>query len=69
MISAKPNPANLPYVAENPALIREEIRNIIDACRANGTPCEILLKDISTAGYNLENLVVWNRVAMEEAQR
>ena len=31
--------------------------------------CEILLKDISTAGYNLENLVVWNRVAMEEAQR
>ena len=69
VISAKPNPANLPYAAENPALIREEIRNIIDACRANGTPCEILLKDISTAGYNLENLVVWNRVAMEEAQR
>lgn len=69
VISAKPNPANLPYAAENPELIREELRTILDACRQNGTPCELLLKDISTAGYNLQNLVVWNRIAMEEVQR
>lgn len=69
VISAKPNPANLPYAAENPERIREELRTILDACRQNGTPCELLLKDISTAGYNLQNLVVWNRIAMEEVQR
>lgn len=68
VISAKPNPANLPFAAENPDLIRQEIRSLIRACRSNGTPCEILLKDISTAGYRLENLVVWNRIATEEAQ-
>lgn len=66
VISAKPNPANLPYAASNPGMIRQEIRSLIKACEKNGTPCEILLKDISTSGNNLENLIVWNRIAMEE---
>lgn len=66
VISAKPNPANLPYAASNPELIRKEIRTILDACRKNGCPCELLLKDISTTGKNLENLIVWNRIAKEE---
>ena len=67
VISAKPNPANLPYAASNPELIRRELRALIDACRKNNIPCEILLKDISTSNYNLENLIVWNRIAKEEA--
>jgi len=54
------------FAAGNPDLIRTEIRTLVEACRKNNTPCEILLKDISTADYNLENLVVWNRIAMEE---
>lgn len=69
VISAKPNPANLPFAEENPDLIRQEIRTLVEACRKNGTPCEILLKDISTAGYNLKNLIVWNRIAKEEVER
>lgn len=69
VISAKPNPANLPFAASNPELIRKEIRNILDACRQNATPCEILLKDISTSGNNLENLIVWNRIAREEIEK
>ena len=69
VISAKPNPANLPFAEENPDLIRQEIRGLVEACRKNGTPCEILLKDISTAGYNLKNLIVWNQIAREEAER
>lgn len=69
VISAKPNPANLPYAASNPDLIRGEIRNILDVCKKNGSPCEILLKDISTAGRKLENLIVWNRIAREEIER
>lgn len=69
VISAKPNPANVPFARENPDLIRREIRMLVEACRKNGTPCEILLKDISTAGYNLENLVVWHKIAKEEVER
>lgn len=68
VISAKPNPANLPYAVSNPELIRSEIRNILNACEKNGTPCEIILKDISTSGNNLENLVVWNRIVKEEIE-
>lgn len=68
VISAKPNPANLPYAASNPDLIRKEIRNLLTGCRKNNTPCEILLKDISTVGSNLENLIVWNRIAEEEVR-
>lgn len=69
VISAKPNPANLLYAASEPELIRREIRTLLDACRRNNTPCEILLKDISACAYDLENLVVWNRIAREEAKR
>lgn len=68
VISAKPNPANLPYAAKNPELIRQELRTLITACRKTNTPCELVLKDISTADYNLENLIVWNRIAMEEVK-
>ena len=68
VISAKPNPANLPCAASNTDLIRRELRELLSACRKNNTPCELLLKDISTADYNLENLVVWNRIAREEIE-
>lgn len=69
VISAKPNPANLPAAASNPDVIRKEIRNILEACKKHNCACELLLKDISTVGYNLENLIVWNRIAMEEVQK
>lgn len=36
VISSRPNPANLPYAAENQTLIREEIRMLIKACRDHG---------------------------------
>lgn len=66
VISAKPNPANLLYAASSPEVIRKEIRELLTACRRNGTPCEILLKDISTVGNRLENLIEWHRIAREE---
>jgi len=69
VLSAKANPAFLPYAASEPEVVRKEIRTYIDVCRKNGCPCEITLKDISTAANNLENLIVWNKIAMEEAMR
>ncbi|MCI5649612.1 MAG: hypothetical protein MR332_09290 [Fusicatenibacter sp.] len=68
VISAKPNPANLLYAASDPDVIRKELRSLLHACRENQTPCELLLKDISTVKYNLQNLVVWNQIAREEIE-
>lgn len=68
VISAKPNPANLPLASSQPDVIRKELRTLLNACRKNGTPCELLLKDISTSGYCLENLIAWNRIAKEEIE-
>lgn len=68
VISAKPNPANLLYAASEPDVVRKEIRTLLHACRETQTPCELLLKDISTVKYNLQNLVVWNQIAREEIE-
>lgn len=68
VISAKPNPANLLTAASNPDVVRKELRHILQTCKAHGCPCELLLKDISTVGYNLENLIVWNQIAKEEIE-
>ncbi len=68
VVAAKPNPANILAAASNPDVVRAELRKILNACRRNGCACELLLKDISTVGYRLENLVEWHRVAREEIE-
>ncbi len=66
-ISAKPNPANVSQGTLDKAQIKEEINGIIKACREHNTPCEILLKDISTAGGNPNALFEWEKIAMDLA--
>jgi hypothetical protein len=34
-------------------------------CRENNTPCEFVLKDISSVHYNPNNLTRWEQVVME----
>lgn len=65
VLSAKPSPTNLVAAASDPELIKTELAGILHACSANHCPTELLLKDISTAGYSLENLIAWERIAME----
>ena len=65
VLSAKPSPSNLTCAASQPEVIEKEIREILRAGRANNCPLELVLKDISTANYKLENLVTWERTAME----
>lgn len=69
VLARKPNPAAVAVAELDKAVVRKEIRNTLDICRANGTPCEFVLKDISSVSYNPKNLETWARVAMEEVLR
>lgn len=62
VLSYKPNPA---YVAArfDPETVRNEITGVLEACRRNNTPCEFVLKDISTIGGNVQNLTQWVETA------
>jgi len=65
VLSAKPNPAAVAVDRLDPAAVRRELGTILDACRRNGCPCDIVLKDISTCNGRPENLFEWERIAME----
>ncbi|GHU67799.1 hypothetical protein FACS1894184_08330 [Clostridia bacterium] len=58
VLSYKPNPGNVAN-EYNPDVVRSEIRNVLTACKTNGTPCEIILKDISTIGGDVTRLSRW----------
>jgi hypothetical protein len=64
VFSSKPNPAYLARPSWDPAAVERELRATIDACRRNDTPLEILLKDVSTIGYQPQRLREWVAIAM-----
>jgi hypothetical protein len=64
VVSAKPNPAHVGGVFDA-AVVREEIKTILDACYRNSCSCEIVLKDISTVGFHPKNLELWEKTVME----
>jgi hypothetical protein len=63
--SCKPNPAFLAMDRFNPDQIREDLGETRDVCEEHGCPLEIILKDISTVGYQPERLDEWARIAMQ----
>jgi hypothetical protein len=65
VFSHKPNPAYLVHFDEG--LIRGDIRETVQICKANGCPLELILKDVSTVMYKPQNLWRWAQIAMEEA--
>lgn len=64
VLANKPNPAAVASTLDEDAL-RKELERTLAACRRNGCSCDIVLKDISSAGYQLQNLVRWEQIAME----
>ncbi|MBQ5972931.1 MAG: hypothetical protein IJL69_01920 [Oscillospiraceae bacterium] len=59
VLSYKPNPAFVAGPGFDPEPVRAEICRVVRACRRNGTPCEFILKDISTTSGRWENLSAW----------
>ena len=65
VLSRKPNPATVAVPQLDEEDLRKDILETLTVCRENGTPCEFILKDISSAHYNPENLTRWEQVVME----
>ncbi len=57
--AAKPNPAFVAMPQFRPEQVEQEIARYCEACKANGTTVEFVLKDISTIANNPENLTQW----------
>ena len=64
VMANKPNPAAVSVKLDEDAL-RREIGRTLAAVKRNGCSCDIVLKDISSAGNDLNNLVRWERIVME----
>ena len=69
VLSYKPNPAFVAVDAFDEEPVRKEISRALRACRRNGTTCELILKDISSVRNHPENLVLWERAAMDQIAR
>ena len=65
VLSRKPNPAAVAVPVLDEEVVRADILETLKVCRENGTPCEFILKDISSVCHNPENLTRWERVVME----
>lgn len=64
VVANKPNPSAVAIDLDEDAL-RKELGRTLAAVKRNDCSCDIVLKDLSTVGGKLENLVRWERIAME----
>jgi len=59
VMAAKPNPAFVASPRFHPEPVEEEMVRYLDACKEHGTPCEFVIKDISTIANTPHNLTLW----------
>lgn len=67
VFSNKPNPAYLAKESFDPDQIRKDLIETVKICKKHRTPCELILKDVSTVRYKPERLVEWEKIAMDVA--
>ena len=65
VFSCKPNPAFVAGASFDPEPVREEVRRVMNACRRNNTPCEFVLKDISSVAGDVSRLTQWVQTVNE----
>lgn len=64
VLSSKPNPAAVSLRLDEDAL-RKEIGHILEAGKRNNCSMELVLKDISASGHDVNNMVRWEKIVME----
>ena len=69
VMSNKPNPAYLATATFDEDLIRDDLTRTYEAAKANNTPLEFILKDISTVHHQPERITRWGEIAMEVASK
>jgi hypothetical protein len=67
VFSAKPNPAYLARDTWHPDAVERDLVRTVEACRRNGTPLEIILKDVSTIREETSRLWEWVDIATKVA--
>lgn len=65
VFSAKPTPAYVAMGAFDADLVRRDLQETVDICRRHKTPCELILKDVSTVCRDPDRLTQWEQIAME----
>jgi hypothetical protein len=65
VLSYKSNPAFVASEIFDPKPVQDEIKHVLSACKRTNTPCEIILKDISTVRNHPENLNKWMNTVNE----
>jgi len=68
VMSRKPTPAVLAGDNWNPERARNDIREFLDLAEGK-CHIELIMKDISTVGYDPRRLWEWEKIAMEEVQK
>jgi hypothetical protein len=63
VFSRKPSPALLAGDSWDPHRVERDLRETVGACARHGCPVELILKDISTVGYQPQRLWEWAEVA------
>lgn len=66
VLSYKPNPAVLAETRWRPEIARAELEQVLD--RARGCCVELIMKDISTVGYDPRRLWEWAELAVRVAE-
>jgi hypothetical protein len=64
VLAAKPNPAFVSRPDFDPRPVADEIARYCEVCRANKTPLEFVIKDISTIANNPANLTRWGETVI-----
>ncbi len=67
VFSAKPNPSYVAMDRFDADLVRRDLAETVEICRRHRTPCELILKDVSTVRNDPARLAHWERIAMEVA--
>jgi hypothetical protein len=65
VFSAKPNPAYVAMGSFDAELVRNDLTETVAICRRHNTPCELILKDVSTVCNEPGRLTEWEKIAME----
>ena len=65
VLSRKPTPAFLASSSMDETVITQEIQKTLEACKRNHTPCEFILKDLSTVHYEPERLTRWANIVQD----
>lgn len=68
VLSRKPNPAFLAFASTELDAAMKEIDGTLEQCQKNHTPCELILKDVSTVAHRVDRLVEWERRVMAKVK-